>query len=162
MIDLMAYPVLGICGWSNSGKTTLVEQLLYWFAQESLSVIVVKRDVHGINLDVEGKDTDRFYRAGADVLIQGPEQTFIRSHHHDQAELIAAIPALAARYDFVLFEGHRRTAVPKIWLLAPDQEAPPAGLENCLAVLKPEEDHFARVKEWVRRRLQESQSRRPV
>ena len=28
MIDLLAYPVLGICGWSNSGKTTVIEKVL--------------------------------------------------------------------------------------------------------------------------------------
>ncbi len=161
-MDLKAFPVLGICGWSNCGKTTLLEQLLGWFRQQSLSVIVVKRDVHGINLDMEGKDTDRFYRAGADVLIQGPEQTFIRSHHHDQAELVAAVPELAARYDFVLFEGHKRTPIPKIWLLAPDQEEPPADLENCLAVLQPGEDRLARMIAFVQQRIQESQTRTSV
>lgn len=162
MIDLLSYPVLGICGWSNSGKTTVIEKVLLYLAEQSLSVVVVKRDVHGINLDVEGKDSDRFFQAGADVLIQGPKQTFIRSHFNHQGELAVSIPELAARYDFVLFEGHKNIPVPKVWLLSPDETAPPEGIENCLAVLGRDEDRFSPIKKLIQRRLSESQTRTPV
>ena len=162
MTDLQSYPVLALCGWSNCGKTTLIEQLLAWFKQQSLSVVVVKRDVHGINLDVEGKDTDRFYRAGADVLMQGPRQTFIRRHHHDQAELAAVISELAARYDFVLLEGYKRTPAPKIWLTGPGREDPPDDLKNCLAVLRPEENRLACVIEHIQQRMEQCQTRTPL
>ncbi len=162
MIDLMAYPVLGICGWSNSGKTTVIERVLRDLAEQSLSVVVVKRDVHGINLDVEGKDSDRFFQAGADVLIQGPQQTFVRSHFNHEGELALSIPELAARYDFVLFEGHKHIPVPKVWLLSPDETAPPEGIEHCLAVLGRDEDRFSPIKELIQQRLIESQTRTPV
>jgi len=162
MIDLLSYPVLGICGWSNSGKTTVIEKVLQDLSEQSLSVVVVKRDVHGINLDVEGKDSDRFFQAGADVLIQGPQQTFVRSHFKNEGEMALSIPELAVHYDFILFEGHKDIPVPKVWLLSPDETAPPEGIENCLAVLNRDEDRFSPIKKLIQQRLLESQTRTPV
>jgi molybdopterin-guanine dinucleotide biosynthesis protein MobB len=162
MIDLLSYPVLGICGWSNSGKTTVIEKVLLDLAEQALSVVVVKRDVHGINLDVEGKDSDRFFQAGADVLIQGPKQSFIRSHFQNNGELALSIPELTVHYDFILFEGHKDIPVPKVWLQSPDETGPPEGIQNCLAVLGRDEDRLSTIKELIQQRLFESQIRMPV
>ncbi|MFH2003029.1 MAG: molybdopterin-guanine dinucleotide biosynthesis protein MobB, partial [Planctomycetota bacterium] len=64
------YPTaLGICGWKNSGKTTLVEQLIPKLQGMGLHIAVVKSDAHGIDVDHQGKDSDRFYKAGADVVL---------------------------------------------------------------------------------------------
>lgn len=161
MDDLMSYPILAICGWSNSGKTTVVEQVVAWFRRQGLSVMVAKHTDHGIDLDGRGKDTDRLFRAGADVLIQGLEQTLVRSHHHNQADLIETIPELVERYDFILFEGFKQTELPKVWLLASEKDQVPADLRNCLAILGPAEDRLSDILVLVKQRLHERQSRRP-
>ena len=44
-------PVLGICGWGGSGKTTLVEQLIGVLASRGLKVAAVKHGVHGLEID---------------------------------------------------------------------------------------------------------------
>lgn len=152
-MNLDQYPILAICGWSNSGKTTLIKQLVDWFNQHSLSVIVIKHTSHRFYAGEEGKDTDRLFRAGADVLMHGPDQSIMYCHETSCTALEAQIPILAARYDFLLCEGHKHTAIPKVWLTMPDQEPAPATLGNCLAVLHADEDRLKHVTERIRQRL---------
>ncbi|MHC5059089.1 MAG: molybdopterin-guanine dinucleotide biosynthesis protein B [Planctomycetota bacterium] len=113
MLDSL--PVFGVCGWSGSGKTTLIEQLLPELTAGGLRVAVVKHDAHGLDIDREGKDSDRLFRAGADVLMRGPGQMFFRGH--DRSCLEAVCASLARSYDVILVEGHKGTPLPKVWLL---------------------------------------------
>ncbi len=128
-------PILGICGWSGSGKTTLVEQALPRLLEKGLKIAVVKHDAHGIEVDRPGKDSDRFFRAGADVLLQGPEQEFFRIHKSSSPGLTETLNVLSRRYDLVLVEGHKKTPLPKVWLLNENKKEPPSDIEKILAVL---------------------------
>lgn len=112
------YPtVLGICGWKNSGKTTLIEKLIPKLRERNLRIAVVKSDAHGIEVDHEGKDSKRFFDAGADVALQGPGEEMIRFHKQGNPEPDSVLGRLAVEYDLVLVEGHKGSEVPKIWLL---------------------------------------------
>jgi molybdopterin-guanine dinucleotide biosynthesis protein B len=112
---LESLPVFGICGWSGSGKTTLIEQLLPELLARGLRVAIVKHDAHGLDVDREGKDSDRFFKAGADVLVRGPDQMFFHAHNPSCLETVCA--SLARSYDLILVEGHKGTPLPKVWLL---------------------------------------------
>ena len=138
-------PILGICGWSGSGKTTLIEQVAPKLAKDGLKVAVVKHDAHGIDVDRPGKDSDRLYRAGADVLLQGPGQEFCRTHRTDDVDLAVTLAGLADRYDLVLVEGHKGTPLPKVWLLGDDESAPPADIKGVAAILSRDADRVAAV-----------------
>lgn len=106
-------PVFGVCGWSGSGKTTLIEELVRRLVARKLKIAVVKHDAHGFDVDRAGKDSDRFFRAGADALLGGPDETFCRQHHGDRLPL----RELATRYDLVFVEGHKSLPLPrKVWL----------------------------------------------
>ena len=72
--------ILGVCGWSDSGKTALIEAVLLRLCKTGLRIAVVKHDVHGLNIDHPGKDSDRFFQAGADVFLQGPQEEVLRLH----------------------------------------------------------------------------------
>jgi molybdopterin-guanine dinucleotide biosynthesis protein B len=123
---------------AGAGKTTLIEQLIPELAALGWRVAVLKRTHHPVVVDVAGKDSDRFFRAGATVCLQAPGQVFVR-----QAIALAdadrarqqALAELAAAHDVVLVEGHKETPLPKVWLLGPDEAAPPPGVSNLLAVL---------------------------
>lgn len=128
-----APPALAICGFSGAGKTTLMEQILPALAARGLKVAVVKHDVHGIRLDLPGKDSARLFRSGADVLLEGPGEGFFRCH--DTPDLGAALALLAPHYDLVLVEGHKDTALPRVWLQKAGDTAPPRGGAELLAVL---------------------------
>jgi molybdopterin-guanine dinucleotide biosynthesis protein len=74
------YPAFGICGYSGAGKTTLIEAHLPRLTARGWRIAVVKQDAHGLSLDRGGKDSDRLFRAGADIVIRDPDQVFIRRH----------------------------------------------------------------------------------
>jgi len=137
MLDSL--PVFGICGWSGSGKTTLVEQLVPELSAQGLRVAVVKHDAHGLDIDREGKDSDRLFKAGADVLMRGPGQMFFRGH--DPSCLEAICQSLGERYDVILVEGHKGTPLPKVWLLGGrDGSAPPPEVTDVVACLPRDAD----------------------
>jgi len=68
-------PIILIVGKSNSGKTTLIEKLVPELKRRGLKVGTIKHDVHGFELDQEGKDTWRHAQAGVDtVVISSPQK----------------------------------------------------------------------------------------
>jgi len=57
---------VAVVGFSETGKTRLIIELIKEFKRRGLKVCAVKRCSHGFALDTEGKDTADFGRAGAD------------------------------------------------------------------------------------------------
>ena len=153
MIDKQ--PVLGICGWSGSGKTTLIEAVLPYLCERGLKVAVVKHDVHGIDVDRPGKDSDRLFRAGADVFLHGREERLFRIHGADD-KLADILEWLVPRYDLVLLEGHKDLPLPKIWLLDDDENTPPPNTTGIIATLSRDVDRpqafMSILDEWLRTR----------
>lgn len=62
--------VFGFAGWSDSGKTTLIEQLVPRFVQQGVSVSLIKHAHHQFDIDRPGKDSYRHRHAGCtEVMI---------------------------------------------------------------------------------------------
>jgi molybdopterin-guanine dinucleotide biosynthesis protein MobB len=139
--------VLGICGYSGSGKTTLIESLVPVFRSRGLRVAVLKHDAHAPTVDAPGKDSDRFFKAGADVLLRSPDENFIR-RHGPGASLDDCLEELAPEYDAILVEGHKDACMTsKIWLRGDDGEDPPASTGVFLERLARDADRHRRVLE---------------
>ncbi|MRR09397.1 molybdopterin-guanine dinucleotide biosynthesis protein B, partial [bacterium] len=64
-------PIISIVGPSDSGKTTLVVELVHALQRRGYRVGVLKHTHAAIKLDRAGTDTDRFRRAGAVELDRG-------------------------------------------------------------------------------------------
>jgi len=128
-------PILGISGWSGSGKTTLIEEALPLLRDRGLDVAVVKHDARRVEIDRPGKDSDRFFQAGADVLLQGPQQEFFRMHGDRRDDLAGALRSLCQRYDLVLVEGRKTMPLPKVWLLGDGEDSPPDDVPEIIATL---------------------------
>ena len=60
---------IGIIGYSNSGKTTLIERLIPLFRQRGLAVSAIKNAHHGFDMDRQGKDSYRYRDAGAGQVL---------------------------------------------------------------------------------------------
>ncbi len=131
-------PIFGICGLSGSGKTKLIETILPELVQRGLRVAVVKNDCRNLVVDLPGKDSDRFYRAGADVFSLGGEEFApqghvllgVRLHGDAWGSFRFQLEQLGRQYDLVLVEGHAQTPVPKVWLLADEGGRPPADTDG--------------------------------
>ena len=61
--------VIGIIGWKDTGKTTLIEKLINEFNDRNFSVSTIKHSHHRISVDKEGTDTFRHFNAGARETI---------------------------------------------------------------------------------------------
>ncbi len=141
-------PIFGICGWSGSGKTTLIEQIIPRLTGGGLKVAVLKHDAHRIQVDKPGKDSDRFFQAGADVLLQGQSEEFLRLHSSDDNDLTLGLASLVDQYDLILVEGHKTAKLRKVWLLGEDETVPPDNInniDNIAAVLPRDSDRLASI-----------------
>jgi molybdopterin-guanine dinucleotide biosynthesis protein A len=146
-------PVLAVCGWSGAGKTTLLEAIIPELKRRGLAVAVLKHDAHGLEVDRPGKDSDRLFRAGAEVVLHGPGEVLRRARPAAVEDLWTALAALLDHNDLVLVEGHKETPLPKVWLASEHSPEPPAGLTGCLAVLSWGEGRTARMLELLDRWL---------
>lgn len=108
--------VFGIAGWSNAGKTTLIERLLPVLAARGQRVSVVKHAHEKFDVDRPGKDSYRFRDAGShEVLISSPSRWALMREHRgaDQPGLFELLTRLSP-CDLVLVEGWKHEAIAKL------------------------------------------------
>ncbi len=155
-------PVVAVCGFKNSGKTTLIEGLVPILRDEGLAVAVIKHDTHGLQIDHEGKDSDRLFRSGADVLVRGPNESLTRLHSWSDCGLDRSLAALLENHDLVLVEGHKEMPLPKIWLHGSDKERPPEDVAGIELELASGADRVPAATDWIRQRLTAAWGRREI
>ncbi|MBZ0264336.1 molybdopterin-guanine dinucleotide biosynthesis protein B [bacterium] len=134
--------MIAICGFSGSGKTTLIEELIPRLLDAGISVAVIKHDAHGAEVDKKGKDSARFFRAGADVALEDPKQVFIRLHRKGSLTFQKLIDFFAQDHDLILVEGHKDTNLPKIWLLDEGVGNAPVDVTDIRLTLNREDDRL--------------------
>ncbi|MEO7760310.1 MAG: molybdopterin-guanine dinucleotide biosynthesis protein B [Casimicrobiaceae bacterium] len=108
--------ILGFAGWSGSGKTTVIEQILPILRDEGLSVALIKHAHHEFDIDQPGKDSWRHRKAGCrEVLVTSAVRWALMHELQDEPELTlhAALRQLTP-CDLVLVEGFKRAEIPKI------------------------------------------------
>lgn len=155
-------PVLGVCGWSGSGKTTILESVIPRLVEWGLRVAVVKHDAHGIDVDREGKDSARLFAAGADIHLHGPDERLWRLRPRLEDHLEGVILQLLTTHDLVLVEGHKETPLPKVWCHGCDEDSVPDGLSGVEATLAWGEDRAAALLSIVKGKIQKATDDRPV
>jgi molybdopterin-guanine dinucleotide biosynthesis protein B len=108
-------PIVSIVGTSDSGKTTLIEKLVPELTRRGYKVATIKHDVHGFDVDREGKDSWRHKQAGAHtVVISSPQKlALIRDVDHD-ADLGELRDKYIQDVHIILSEGFKRNTQPKI------------------------------------------------
>ncbi|MDQ0427396.1 molybdopterin-guanine dinucleotide biosynthesis protein B [Planomicrobium stackebrandtii] len=117
---MAAVRVLQVVGFKNSGKTTLMLDLLKQATQRGMAVSTVKHHGHGGALEMPSNETDsmRFFQKGASCSIvygDGVVQIHQRKKQATLAELVAF--ASAENPELVLVEGFKEAHYEKIVLL---------------------------------------------
>ena len=108
-------PIVSIVGRSNSGKTTVLEALIRELVGRGYRVATVKHDVHGFEIDREGKDSWRHKRAGArTVVISSPEKIAVIEDVDRELGLEEVRRRVVGDVDIILTEGYKRQRYPKI------------------------------------------------
>lgn len=107
-------PVITFVGKSGTGKTTFLEKLIPVLKAKGARFALIKHDVHGFQMDTPGKDTYRFFAAGADVVaISSAREFALREQPPVELtldEVISRLPPV----DFILTEGYKSLHNPKI------------------------------------------------
>ena len=108
-------PIISIVGKSDSGKTTLIEKLLPELVLRGYRVATVKHDVHGFEVDREGKDSWRHKKAGAHtVIISSPQKVALIRDVEKDFTLEELRTKFVQDVDLILSEGYKKDIQAKI------------------------------------------------
>ena len=112
--------VIGIAGYSGSGKTHLVERLIPALKLRGLRVSVVKHAHHKFDIDHPGKDSFRHREAGAFEVVIASSRRLALMREFERETQLTVHHLLAEVYDgvdWVLVEGFKDSDLMKIEVL---------------------------------------------
>nr|WP_245434502.1 molybdopterin-guanine dinucleotide biosynthesis protein B [Pseudolabrys taiwanensis] len=108
--------MIGLAGWSGSGKTTVIKKVIPRLIERGISVSTLKHAHHGFDLDQPGKDSFFHRTAGAtEVIISSSKRWAILHELREEEEW--DLPDLVRKMspvDLILVEGFKRDAFPKL------------------------------------------------
>lgn len=109
-------PVVGVAGWKNSGKTTLVVKLVAEFSRRGYRVATVKHAHHEADIDREGTDSFRHRIAGAVevALVTSTRWALLHELRGQEEPSLSRILDQLSPADLVIVEGYKREPIPKI------------------------------------------------
>jgi len=139
--------VVSIVGEKNSGKTTLIEELIVRLRDYG-SVGCIKH-AQEIALD-ESKDTTRLFNAGAELVIGSSEHVTLKlSRSKSLREQLKDMAA--SGMDFVLVEGFKSSDLPKIAIEPlPDRDGDGGEITNVVMRLSGDpKSHLQEIVELV-------------
>jgi len=112
----MTQKVIGVAGFKNAGKTTLVEKLVRELTDRSYRIATVKHAHHSFDIDHEGRDSFRHRQAGAGevAVISGQRWAIIHELRGEEEPSFAAILAKLEPSDLVIVEGYKHGEHQKI------------------------------------------------
>jgi molybdopterin-guanine dinucleotide biosynthesis adapter protein len=108
--------IIGVCGFKNSGKTTLVEKLVKHLSGLGYQISTVKHAHHDFDIDHEGRDSFRHRKAGASEVAVVSQNRFAIMNELRGAEppSLDEILAKLSPCDLVIVEGYKRDTHDKI------------------------------------------------
>ncbi|MCX9011421.1 MAG: molybdopterin-guanine dinucleotide biosynthesis protein B [Candidatus Methanoperedens sp.] len=112
----MTPPVICIVGKSKSDKVRLMEGLIRELKTRGLRVGALKHHKHGdFEMDIEGKDTWKYARAGADtVAISSPTRLAVIKNVEGEMDIDEFCGRYFADSDIVLADGFALSDKPRI------------------------------------------------
>ena len=108
--------LIGLSGWSGSGKTHLITALVPALTARGRSVSTVKHAHHAFDVDKPGKDSYVHRQAGAHEVLISSQRRWALMHEHRGAPepMLEELLGHLGPVDLVLVEGFKREAHPKI------------------------------------------------
>ncbi len=108
--------VIGVAGFKNAGKTTLVEKLVTELTRRGYRISTVKHAHHSFDIDHEGRDSFRHRKAGASevAVVSRHRWAIIHESRDSEEPTLADILAKLEPCDLVIVEGYKRDSHDKI------------------------------------------------
>lgn len=116
--------IYAVCGYKNSGKTTLITKLIPELTKRGYKTAVIKHDGHDFESDVPGTDSYRHQKAGAyGTSVFSKNRILITKEccGIDERQLMRAFPEA----DIILIEGLKNSGYPKYICNYPEKEPDP-------------------------------------
>src|SRR5262245_15158437 len=109
-------PIIGIAGWKNSGKTTLVTRLITEFVARGLKVATVKHAHHDFQIDDRETDSARHRRAGAQqvAVVSAKRWAVVNELGGAPEPDLSDVISWMEPCDLIIVEGYKTTSMPKI------------------------------------------------
>jgi molybdopterin-guanine dinucleotide biosynthesis protein B len=107
--------IIGFYGKSNTGKTTLITQIIRRLTKENYRIATIKITDKKIGIDKEDTDTWKHAQAGSELIVfSSPYETdYIVKEKQLTKEIINKIKKMG-KYDIILVEGVHEKDIPKI------------------------------------------------
>jgi len=105
--------LVAVVGGKHSGKTTVIEHLIAELKTRGCHVAAIKEMVRVSTLDTPATETDRYTRAGAEIVVAVPrgETVVFFKKRLSVKEILPYVNG----YDFVILEGfEREQKLPKV------------------------------------------------
>ncbi len=99
---------------SNVGKTYLLEGLIKELKSRGHSIATIKHDVHGFDIDKEGKDTYKHRKAGSETVIISSKNRFAMIKELEEETNLNDIIEMVLDKDIILVEGYKKSNLRKI------------------------------------------------
>src|SRR5215469_9562646 len=101
--------IIGLAGWSGSGKNTLLAKIIPLLVARGLTVSTVKHAHHGFDVDTPGKDSHTHRTAGAtEVLVASSKRWALMHELREEPEpSIYDLLQKMSPVDLVLIEGFK-------------------------------------------------------
>lgn len=105
----MTGKIIGVAGFKNAGKTTLVEKLVRELTRRGYRIATVKHAHHSFDIDHEGRDSFRHRAAGAsEVAVVSRQRWAIIHESRDEEEpSFTTILAKLSPCDLIIVEGYK-------------------------------------------------------
>ncbi len=119
--------IIGVAGFKNAGKTTLVERLVSELTRRGRRISTVKHAHHSFDIDHEGRDSFRHRKAGATevAVISRQRWAVIHELRGEEEPTLDAILVMLTPCDLVIVEGYKRDGHDKIEVRNLDLDHPP-------------------------------------
>ena len=108
---------IGVIGWKNSGKTTLVSKLVNYFSSLNLKVGVIKHAHHSFDIDHPNTDSYKIRKSGAykTTIISNKRLAFIEERDDDNEIDLKSIIDMNKDCQILILEGFKKNNdIPKI------------------------------------------------
>ncbi len=108
---------IGVIGWKNSGKTTLVSKLVDYFSSLNLKVGVIKHAHHSFDIDHPNTDSYKIRKSGAykTTIVSNKRLAFIEERADDNEIDLKSIIDMNKDCQILILEGFKKNKdIPKI------------------------------------------------
>ena len=131
-----------VIGSKNTGKTTLIENMIPYFKEKGKKVATLKHHYGDFKIDHERKDSSRFYKAGADiVIISSPYKIALIQKLEKEKSISELIKEFLKNIDILIIEGYKKSEFPKVAIVKNEENLKNLISEsnNIIAVVSKEE-----------------------